>query len=391
MDNQVYIKSEWPLRVVYTLIPYEDPKENGTPYRDYIDVDGSMTVSAKACFLGLKWSELASADIVVGADKLEIVDTDAPGTSIMEITAYLTGSRYFPEQELSAEDIRVEGTTIAEEAVVLEDFTFEPHVLVEGQNEITVRWHNLEFLLTQFVKAPQLVNITANYTGEELREGDALKTEDFQVMGIFDDGNSHELEEFSIEPSEAMETGQLMVTVSAGGFSTEVALDVKEKEYAFTAVNELHTPNGGFDPEVTVITWKEAEDRSIEGKTFENGLKVTFNNWMSNMMGNGTDFSEKVESKLYISVNQDVLAKKPEDEQYLDGYFVVGKETKGSTTTMKITILADGEAVYESDTITAASTNIPPFHISAKGVEEIIIQTNADVHGNPFVLGIAFE
>lgn len=58
---------------------------------------------------------------------------------------------------------------------------------------------------------------------------------------------------------------------------------------------------------------------------------------------------------------------------------------------MAIKILADGSEVYQSDTITSSSTGIPPFHVDADGVQQIVIQIEARVTGRPFVLGIAYD
>lgn len=47
--------------------------------------------------------------------------------------------------------------------------------------------------------------------------------------------------------------------------------------------------------------------------------------------------------------------------------------------------------MYQSDTITSASTGIPAFHVDADGVQQIVIQIEARVTGRPFVLGIAYD
>ena len=168
-----------------------------------------------------------------------------------------------------------------------------------------------------------------------------------------------------------------------------MTVDVYEKQYLFSVVSELHTPNGSYTPNVYLTNWKENEDYSIDGKTFPSGLKLEIDNWMSEMMGNGTDFAENVQSKIYISVNQDVLSRKAENEKYFDGYFVIGRDTASSTTTASIKILADDKEVYSSGKINSASTDIPTFHIPVDGVKQIVIQTDAYSCGNPFYLGIA--
>lgn len=390
-DNEIYIKSEWPLKVVYSLKPYEDPKQNGVRFDKNIVIAETMTVSAKATIFGIKWSELESRDIVVGNDSLDIIDTDTPGTSIKKINACLTGERYFPGDALMSDALKVEGETIAGENVIIEDFDFIPEIFKEGKNEIFISYKNLSCKLIQYVSPPALIGIKAEYIGDELHVEDKLKKSNFKVVGLYENGKEKALEDFEINPNKLENVGETVVCIKVEDFEEEVKLKVKEKEYAFTYVSELHTPNGAYDPRVNVSNWDEDEDYSIDGKTFKKGVKVKFDNWVSGMMGNGADFETDVESKLYFSVNQKKLAKYPKNERYFDGHFVIGRETNGSTTTAKIKILIDDKVVYETDTINAASTNIPAFHIPANGVEQIVIQTNANVCGNAFVLGVVFD
>ncbi len=392
-DNEVYMTAEWPLTIWYSLVPYGDPQKEGVKYKGNIAVEGTMTVSAKTSFLfGLKWSDLESRDIIAGSDgELDIIDTDQPGTSIREISANLTGSRFFPGDTLKKEDIRVEGTTIAGETVTIENFDFTPETLAEGANEITVNYKNLSDKISYAASAPKLVDINAEYIGDDLHEGDTIEKDQFKITGVYEDGNQKPLEIFTLEPSTAEEAGELDISIGAEDVSAAITVTVKEREYAFAFASELHTPNGSYDPNVHVTAWEEGTDYSITGKTFENGFKLSFENWMSQLMGNGRDFAEDVESNIYIAVNQDVLSKRPKKERYFDGQFVIGRDTNGSTTTAAVSIYADGKEVYQSGEITAASTRIPPFHIPVTDVEEILIKTNANVCGNTFVIGIITE
>ena len=86
-----------------------------------------------------------------------------------------------------------------------------------------------------------------------------------------------------------------------------------------------------------------------------------------------------------------MIGKRDRSERFFDGRFVVCRDTNGSSTTMEIKILADGNEVYQSDTITSSSTGIPAFHVDADGVQQIVIQIEARVTGRPFVLGIAYD
>lgn len=90
-------------------------------YEDKIAIEGTTTASAKATFLGIKWSSLESKDIIVGSNgDVDVIETEKPGTSIREISSCLVNSRFFPGDVLKKDDIRVEGTTINGESVTLE-------------------------------------------------------------------------------------------------------------------------------------------------------------------------------------------------------------------------------------------------------------------------------
>lgn len=390
--NEVYFSTEWPLTVKYTLVPYDDPMENGEEFEENIPITRSMAVSAKATLFGIKWSELESKDIIIGNNnELAIIDPNSPGSSIMEISAYLVGSRYFPGDVLSRSDIKVEGETLAGDKVVIEDYSFSPDVLAEGKNEIQITYKNLEYTIHHTVSAPEMVDIEAEYVSEDLRAGDTLTTDMFRVTGIYENGNRVELTEFTIEPETFDENGEKEVTIIVDDMKKTLPVTVYEREYAFTLVSEVHTPNGSYDPNVSVTNWKENEDYSIGGITFPVGSKVEFNNWMSGMMGNGNDFAENVTCQLFFAVNQNVIGKRDQSERYFNGRFVVSRDTNGSSTTMAIKILADGNEVYRSETIASYSTDIPAFHINADGVQQIVIQIEARVTGRPFILGIAYD
>lgn len=391
-DNELYFKTEWPLTVKYSLVYNRDPMIYGEEFKEKIPISRSVEVSAKATLFGIKWSELESKYLILGDNnELAINDPDTPGASIMKISAYLVGSRYFPGDVLSQEDIKVEGETLAGDKVVIEDYSFSPDVMAEGKNEIQITYKNLEYTINHTVLPPEMVDIAVEYISEDLRVGDTLTTDMFRVTGIYENGNHVELTEFTIEPESFDENGEKEVTITVDDMRKTVPVTVYEREYAFTLVSEVHTPNGSYDPNVSVTNWKENEDYSIDGITFPVGSKVEFNNWMSGLMGNGSDFAENVTCKLFFAVNQNVIGKRDRSERFFDGRFVVCRDTNGSSTTMAIKILADGNEVYQSDSITSSSTGIPAFHVDADGVQQIVIQIEARVTGRPFVLGIAYD
>lgn len=77
--NAVEIKSEPFLTVWYTTDLYADPAK-GQSYEQVIPLEKSMTVSVKSCFLGLKWSNLVSRDLIIGDNgEIDIQKPDIPG------------------------------------------------------------------------------------------------------------------------------------------------------------------------------------------------------------------------------------------------------------------------------------------------------------------------
>ena len=212
-NNTIYIKCDWPLRVWYTLEPYDNP-QNGSEYKEPIPLEESTSISAKANFLKIKWSETVSKDIIITSDnKLNIVETDEPGSSIVSIKATLNEGVLFPGDELTKDKLNVEGITISGNIVIISDFKLSPITILEGQNRIVVTYQDLECEVLYFAHKPQLANIEARYTGTELTEGDSIHTDDFKVIGIYEDGTQTEFIDYKIEPSVAEKPGNLQVKV----------------------------------------------------------------------------------------------------------------------------------------------------------------------------------
>lgn len=156
-DNELYFKTEWPLTVKYTFVQSADPMHNGEIFRKNIPLHASVTVSAKATFFGLKWSELVSMPLTIGdGPDLSMDDPGSPGESILRISAYLVGGRYYPGDTLHKDDIKVEGETSSGDRVIIEDYAFIPDSLVEGTNEIRILYKDLEYTIHHTALPPCL-------------------------------------------------------------------------------------------------------------------------------------------------------------------------------------------------------------------------------------------
>ena len=122
------------------MVPNGDPKENGEKFEENIPVTSSMSVCAKATLFGIRWSEPESKNIIIGNNnELAITNPNSPGSSVMKISAYLVGSRYFPGDELRKDDIKVEGDTLEGDKVVIEDYSFSPYVMFAGIQTVVLQ------------------------------------------------------------------------------------------------------------------------------------------------------------------------------------------------------------------------------------------------------------
>ena len=162
LDNGIYLKIEWHLKAVYFLTTYGGPEKNGIPFKENIDVIGSMSVSAKVTLFGIRRSELEPKDIVVSTSDLEIMETDKPGAFIRQIMAYLTGKIYFSGVGLTSKDFQVKRETITREEVIIENFDFTPSILIERENKITVSYKNLFCWMKQTVWEPNGLRVIDN-------------------------------------------------------------------------------------------------------------------------------------------------------------------------------------------------------------------------------------
>lgn len=382
-NNALYIKSDWLLQVYYTLVPYDDPQVNGLKYENAIPIDTSVSVSAKTCFLGFRWSETESKDIVLTSDgNLNIIETDEPGTSIGEITAILTNRQLFPGDELKKDVFAVEGTTIAGNSVPILDFTFSPKIISKGQNRIIITYQDLEYEILYSAHYPQLVNLQARYTGPVLVEGDDILVEDFDVVGIYEDGNQVELTDFSVEPSTASREGNLTVKVSMNGISTQVGIYVEPIPTNSLKCIEQHTPNDALHW-VNIVHWSNTDDFDINSKRYSGGLKVELKEMLSSL---GSTVGSPLTAQIILTNdNGKPLVGNIPFTIVLDQSMY---ESKSSGT---ISIFVDGDELHNTGEIDGSTKEAFRFDIDADGADSIVIQADVVLKGGAFVFGIVDE
>lgn len=228
-SNVLCFNTKWPLKVKYTLVPYGNPKTDGIEFKKGIPIEQSMTISAKATFFGINWSELQVKDIIIGDDnQISILNPSEPGSSIKEISAHLIYDVYYPGDQLTDTSIEVEAKTLAGETVIIKDFSFHPMILSEGENSIKVTYQNLSCTIQHTVNPPQLCGVTAGCIKDGIRVGDTLTKEMFIVIGFFDNGEEKEFSDFSIEPKCFNEKGKKNVRISVGNLEVFVPVIIYE-------------------------------------------------------------------------------------------------------------------------------------------------------------------
>lgn len=368
-ENSVYFTAEWPLEVWYTTIPYEDPQSNGIKFEKDIPLEQSMTVSAKACFLGLKWSELTWRDITIGKDnQATIIQTDKPGSSIKEISADLKVKKLFPGDILTRDELEVNGITISGEKIPISDYDFVSQKIVEGENEIVIKYKDFECSISYFSEKAKLKELNAKYVGEEITEGNDILKEQFEVIGVYEDGKEERITDFEIEPSTAKKAGTLTVKISKENVSTTVKINVKEAPELFAQAFETHQPND-IATSVKFLSGSGQGFKDLKKTTYESGLFLFISN-MFNGLGSG--LANEVTSDIHLPINSDCINR----DEFL-GDIIVENGSAGTEGYAYISILVDGEVVWETkEAITGTTVEPVPFKIDVSQAEsEVIIRT----------------
>lgn len=160
----------------------------------------------------------------------------------------------------------------------------------------------------------------------------------------------------------------------------------QDVEY-ITYISETHTPSGVAE-HVNVSSWIEDEDYDISGQMYDGGVKITIYDMFSALEGNRSNILTEITSEVHYALNTEAIGKLPIEEQRFVGKFVVGKDTDGSPSTAVISILLDGEEVYNSGEINCYSISIPPFDCPISKKREMVIKIVCQHKGNPLVIGM---
>lgn len=100
------------------------------------------------------------------------------------------------------------------------------------QTEITITFEGKSITQPITVKPNALVDIKVKNLPSKVKyvEGQNFDKTGMIIVGTYQDGSEHEIEEYTIENGEKLTTSQKSVTVSFGGKSVEVAITVEKKQ-----------------------------------------------------------------------------------------------------------------------------------------------------------------
>lgn len=384
-DNEIYFVTEWPLTVRYTTVPYEDPKENGIEFKENIPLNKSISVSAKSCLWGIKWSKPEAKDIIIIGDAGEFafIETDTPGTSIKEITAVLTSEPLFPGDKLNHDMLTVEGITIAGDKVPIKDFKFSPDIISEGSNEITVTYNGFKDTISYDSHEPKIVEIEAEYTGEEIFVGDEITTDQFRIVGIYEDGSKELLTDCQIEPNTAKKAGQLPIKITKNEINETILVNVKEKPKLFSNNFIEYEPKNSVSNLVSYDNWNSSIHKDIRGESYADTgvLYVSLANMFAQMGGTSVN---PITFEFHLILNPSCT-----DRGVFSGDIVAENGTAGSSATANISIIVDDETKVSG--LSISGDTVEPLHF---GVElsdtdyEVVIKIVCIPYGNGLSLGI---
>lgn len=299
--------------------------------------------------------------------------------NIIEIQATIITKQLFPGDQLKKEALLVEGITMSGESVVLSDFKFTPNIITEGENEITVTYDDLTYVILFSAHNPQLVRINAKYVGESLQKGNEILPEYFSVIGIYEDGSQIELTDFLVEPSTASVSGDFLVRVFKGEISTEITLHIEDIPQNSLVCSERHSPNDAIFW-VNIKKWSNTDDLDINGKRYSGGLKIEMGDTFSFL---GSTVGNSLTSQITISDENGI----PLIGNFT-GVLVADQSMFSSQSSGIISILVNGEEKYSTGRIDSSTTDEFAFDIDVDGADSIIVKVDAEIKNGSFTFGI---
>lgn len=394
INNKVYFKVEFPFSVYYTLEAYDDPKKNGTKYKDPFEMDSSFSIRYVSSIMGIMWGEIKSEDVILKANgEVETIDTNEPGKSIAEIEAYLNRNNIFPGDTLNKEDFIVKGTTIAGDKVTMDEFEFSPSKVVEGENKITVDYKGITSIVNFWAHSPKVISIKAEYLGDDVFVGSEIPKEDIKVTATYEDGHAEEVDNFEINPTMCAEEGENSIEILYGENSDKIIVNAVAEEEKNTSEGPLFNSCYEKHDDSSIISqigfdhWDSTKS-DVQGNHYdESQLYISIGDLYNQIQDTGDSF---IDSTIIYIVNPEYDLSKG---VHIKGKFVVDSEYMGSDAYTSVSIKIDGEKVWATDENISGSTISPmPFEFDVnQGAESMTMDFHCNARGSGLGLGIIFD
>lgn len=280
-------------------------------------------------------------------------------------------STYFVEDKLTKQDFNVEGIDTKGNKQILNNYAFSPNELyVAGNNSIKFVYEQASETLIINAKKHEIVKIEATYEGGKLWQGDAIKKEDFKVIGIYDNGVTEELFDFEV-PEIEVEEGDNVIEVKASGLSTKVTVPA----FVFNlgaATGEII--GGNFSHNWSFDEWDYASDFDTAGKRHKSGKKITLSDLFHGIDPNGAG-TENIKFKLFVPLDPYKMKRDP----YFVGKFILDRSMKDKKSYGTIQIIVDGKTVFSTEEMNGSTSKEYPFNVDLSGVDSFEIFVDCTV------------
>lgn len=270
-----------------TEIEFKLSTDENEPWLDYvgpIQLQNSTVLYARSRWFML-YSEGIMAEVFVEENGLVYLgDADKPGESFLSIeeVSYFyrdktedSASNYYAGYQMHPDDFEVLGETINGEIREISDFTYSPSELVEGVNEITIRYEfsdelpPLEKTIQITAEAPQIMDLNV-----AVADGDVYTDTDLKsiltVTALYENGMAERVNDYFIS-QEALIEGENNIVISFGNMSKEIRINAVDRANIIGQESESNDLLEGANPiDVNVrYTGTLSDEEDIDYYEFE--------------------------------------------------------------------------------------------------------------------------
>lgn len=130
-----------------------------------------------------------------------------------------------------------------------------------------------------------------------------------------------------------------------------------------------------------LCTWDEENDRDIIGNTYPTTVKLTVSNMIDAMCGYG---QSEISADVHFPFGE-------KGSGVWDFSFVAAQEMVGNGSSAQITILADGQELYPTFSLTSTTTEDLTYSVALDGVRDLVLRFECIAVGNGFCAGIVLD